>query len=210
MALSTFRRRITTGGNLASFPDRQWSAPTIPVSLGSEGKGITQFPILFKYSVVFVSTWIMVWLTGGARDLQTVPSVRWNVEHQCSVTRKRYNIFQPRFHANFLICINPNDAVTVRGHRYWRWRGDASSVGIGLYWIFNTNQYGNLEFNTLTLYWLVLVCICLYFYLLYVCISLYCIFNTSLYSSVLKPQYKPIQKFGIQYTHAVLACISLY
>ena len=71
-------------------------------------------------------------------------------------------------------------------------------------------QYNHAVFACIGLYWSVFVCICLYCILLEACIGLYCIFNTSLYSSVLKPQYIPIRKVCIQYNHAVFACIGLY
>ena len=166
MALSTFRRRIATGGNLASFSDRQWSylslwAVKVRASLNFQYYSSI---LLFSSQLESLFDWQEVLVI-----CRQCPVSDGTLNTNALLLGKG-NIFQPRFHAIFLICINPNDAV--RGHRYWRWRGDASIVCIGLYWIFNTNQYGNLEFNTLTLYWLVLVCICLYLSV-FVCIFIY-------------------------------------
>ena len=221
MALSTFRRRIATGGNLASFPDRQWSYLSLwavkvraslnfqyyssillfssqleslfdwqevlvicrqcPVSDGTLntnalllGKGIIFFNLAFMQIFWFVSIQMMqsegIYIDAGAGRLTYLYWTVLNLQY------KPIRKFGIQYTHAVLACISLYLSVFVCIFIYYMYVlvciAFSIRVCIRLYWNLNTNQYGNLEFNTLTLYWLVFVYICLYLSV-FVCIFIY-------------------------------------
>ena len=100
---------------MIGFPDRQgtlpivgsydWNVNKTPAFLRSEGEIIMQYSKLFKYSDVFVEWQEVLVLARQCQCQMERPPM--------AITRKRYNLFQPCFHAVFLTFISPKDA----GHR---------------------------------------------------------------------------------------------